>query len=308
MVKIKLNCFLCGSSKVEVKYDEGKDRLHNIPGSFKILECKECGVIFTYPQLEWNEIEAYYPDNYLPYSISSSSLIGNLIDKRGFAFRKKVIKKYVSNGTLLDIGCGKGDFLKYLSEDGSWTLIGVEPNEKAAAIAAREPMITVINQTWEDLELSDNSVDCVTMWHVFEHISNPKQCLQKINRLLNENGVLIMVVPNSDSLNARIFGKYWSGYDVPRHYYTYSPRALQRLLVECGFSNLRIKSFIGGFGAMKNSISFYLADCNCPQLLKNVMSKFIDTHLFRALMTPYFYIVNSIGKGTNMIIEAKKRE
>ena len=192
-MKIKLNCFLCGSSKVELKYDERKDRLHNVLGSFKILECKECGVIFTYPQPEWNEIETYYPDSYLPYSISSSSFIGNLIDKRGFTYMKKVIKRYFPHGNLLYIGW-KGDFLNYLSKDGSWSLIGVEPNEKAAAIAAYKPMITVINQS-----------------------------LQKINSLLKENGVYIMVVPNSDSPNIRIFGKYWSGYDFPSHFYIYSP-------------------------------------------------------------------------------------
>jgi len=299
------SCYLCGSRRINIKAN-GRERIHKLPGDFQIHECIDCGLIFTYPQLNWNDIKRYYPDTYIPHNIVHSSLLGRILDNHRHAWMKTLVKKYKQSGVLLDIGCGTGSFLNYISLEHNWELIGIEPSKTAVNNAIIGENVRILNKKWEDMDFPDNSFDCITMWHVFEHISNPKECLLKIHNLLKPNGVLIMAMPNSKSFNARLFGKYWSGYDVPRHYFSYSPPTITRLLLDSKFEYPNIHSYIGGFGAFNISMSFLIDDINWPECIKKSILKLFSTNICRALLFPYTYIANVTGHGTNMVVETRK--
>jgi SAM-dependent methyltransferase len=305
MMKIDYICPLCGSKKINVMY-EGQDRLHNKEGRFIIVKCIDCGCIFTYPQLSWDEMSKYYPNSYLPYQSFSARLVDKFISKRGLETKRKIINKYKKSGSLLDIGCANGDFLRYLNKNSNWVLTGIEPNKNAISIS-KDLNINIINNTFENVSFSECSFDVVTMWHVFEHLSNPRESLNKIYKLLKSDGILILGIPNSESIDAKIFGKYWSGYDVPRHYFTYSKTLVKRLLQECGFITVNIFNFIGGFSAFKISMNFLLDDITIPSLIKKFTRSVIDSILFRILMFPYFLLVNYLGKGSTIVVVASKK-
>jgi SAM-dependent methyltransferase len=76
-----------------------------------------------------------------------------------------------------------------------------------------------------------------------EHVSNPREVLSEVRRILRPEGLLILQVPNIDSWQSRIFGAQWYGLDIPRHVIDYSKAAILRLLADAGFHVRRVRHF-----------------------------------------------------------------
>src|SRR5205823_6579184 len=87
------------------------------------------------------------------------------------------------------------------------------------------------------------SFDIVTLFHVMEHVANPREVLSEVSRILKPDGVLVLQVPNIDSWQFRAFGAKWYGLDIPRHVIDYSKAAMLRLLADSGFEPRRVKHF-----------------------------------------------------------------
>ena len=84
-------------------------------------------------------------------------------------------------------------------------------------------------------ELKDNSYDVITMWHVLEHVHKLHEYIDKVNALLKSDGVLIIAVPNYQSLDADTYQAEWAAYDVPRHLYHFSANSMDTLLKKHDF-------------------------------------------------------------------------
>jgi predicted SAM-dependent methyltransferase len=98
------------------------------------------------------------------------------------------------------------------------------------------------------------------MFHVLEHLPNPRFALEYAKGLLRPGGMLIIQVPNVSSLQARVFGRRWYGLDVPRHVINYTPKALSLLLEEMGFSfHVRTRRFIK-VTLFKGNLERYIID------------------------------------------------
>jgi SAM-dependent methyltransferase len=108
------------------------------------------------------------------------------------------------------------------------------------------------------LPLGAETVGVVTMWHVLEHLSQPLLALQDVARVLTPNGVLVLACPMADSWEAAVFGRYWAGYDVPRHLYAFSRQTLPRLLAKAGFEAREVPGIVLGFNSFKISSALWL--------------------------------------------------
>jgi SAM-dependent methyltransferase len=91
---------------------------------------------------------------------------------------------------------------------------------------------------WEE-----HRFDFVTMFHVLEHLPNPRLGLEYAGNLLQPGGTLIIQVPNMASIQARLFGRFWYGLDVPRHVINFTPKALGFLLHEMGYEYHLVSRF-----------------------------------------------------------------
>jgi len=78
---------------------------------------------------------------------------------------------------------------------------------------------------WE-INFPENSFNITTMWHVFEHIAYPNELLQKIHGYMEPKGILIIAIPNSDSLNFHLMHTE----DIPRHLFIYNKSSISALL------------------------------------------------------------------------------
>lgn len=141
---------------------------------------------------------------------------------------------------LVDVGCGRGDFLGRMKSLG-WNVMGMEPDPVAAALAEKRG-IPVFRGTLDDAALPDAIADEVSLNHVLEHVHDPLQLLRECHRVLRPGGRLVLYLPNIDGLGHRFFGRHWAGFDVPRHLFHFSPRSIDKLLRQSPFRSYRIRT------------------------------------------------------------------
>lgn len=230
-------CPACGSEDTAYLLDA---RDYTVTGeSFHIHECRECSLRFTYPVPDAGHIGRYYQsESYISHSDTQKGLVNKVYHAiRKIALKQK--KNWITRATglqkghILDIGCGTGYFLREMKTDG-WQVTGLEPDEKARALAESNSQVTALPS--EALfRLPKDSFDAITLWHVLEHVHELHQYLDKIRELLRPEGKLFIAVPNYPSKDQEKFGACWAAYDVPRHLYHFSASAMTKLTEQHGF-------------------------------------------------------------------------
>jgi len=144
------------------------------------------------------------------------------------------------NGLILDIGCGRGDYLKQMKGLG-WNVLGIEPDAASAQLAKRGG-VNIFNGTLDEADLDEESVDQITMQHVIEHLIDPLAYVKECHRMLKKGGRLVIYTPNLDSLGHRKFHKSWLALDPPRHLYIFSPQSLKSLFDKSPFRKYQINT------------------------------------------------------------------
>jgi SAM-dependent methyltransferase len=132
---------------------------------------------------------------------------------------------------VLDVGCGRGLFLKAMQRLG-WECHGIEI--PSFPLPPSEPRIAFHHGTVETVELPPASFDAVSIWHVLEHTGEPVRTLSRAAELLAPGGVLAVAVPNFGSAQRRLFGRHWLHLDLPRHLWHVDRRGLDPILSRLG--------------------------------------------------------------------------
>jgi 2-polyprenyl-3-methyl-5-hydroxy-6-metoxy-1,4-benzoquinol methylase len=196
---------------------------------FELYRDPKTELIKTIPQPE--QLDRFYEsEDYLSHDDSKKSFFARSYNfAKGFNLKSKtsLIKKFSQNGVVLDIGAGVGDLVKSLQENGVEAR-GFEPSEKARLVAKEKGID--LHSNLDSFELQ--KFDLISMYHVLEHVPDVQQQKQEILRLLKPKGVLILALPNYESYDAKFYGKFWAGYDVPRHLFHFNKKAVESLFQE----------------------------------------------------------------------------
>jgi len=293
-----VTCALCGADRPRFLF-EGWDRLHGVPGRFRVVQCPECGLCYLNPRPAPSAIGAYYPEAYEPHLASRQAAGRRLLRwDQGYEHHKRLraIGTYAPPGRLLDVGCGTGAFLDYARGRG-WEVQGVELMDAAAAYCREQLGLDVVTGDLLSAGFGDQRFDVVTLWNVFEHLHDPRAALAEIRRILRPAGLLVLACPSLDSLDARIFGPAWVGYEVPRHLYAYSRDTLDRMLGESGFVVLRRRCLAGSYSTFFYSVRMWLAGRGTPAAVRLLVQRAEHSRLARLASVPYFWVVDALGKG-----------
>ena len=211
---------------------------------FEVWECADCTLRFTQDIPSAAAIGPYYQsDNYVSHTDTSKGIINklyHLVRKRTLFSKKAMVTKYSgrSRGSLLDIGAGTGAFANVMKQAG-WQVTALEPDPAARAVAAKNHQLLLQEPSFL-FNISAQSIDVITMWHVLEHVHTLKEYLDQFKKIVKSGGILLIAVPNYTSTDASKYGTSWAAYDVPRHLYHFSPRSMQTLLQLHGLNLIRI--------------------------------------------------------------------
>lgn len=237
------HCLVCGSTDTSALF-AAKD--HLVSGeSFLLERCNDCGFVFTASPPGENEIKEYYiSEEYISHSDTRSSLTDHAYHlARSLMLRKKHNLLMLLNGgkpgNLLDIGSGTGYFAGYM-KNRDWNVTGIEISDRAREYSISRFGISVLDPDGISA-VGDGYADCVTLWHVLEHLYDPGRWMSEIRRVLNDNGHCIVALPNTASADFKWFGPDWAALDVPRHLWHFFPGNLKKFARKYGFSCISVK-------------------------------------------------------------------
>lgn len=205
---------------------------------FTLEQCQSCGFVFTNPRPTEDEIGAYYQSSdYISHSNTKQGLVAKAyhrVRKITLQSKLKLVNELSpKKGRLLDVGCGTGMFLSVCKE-GGWQISGIEPDPGARQIAVEQTAENIQSSILESY--AGETFQVITMWHVLEHIHQLEATLNWLKERVADQGHLVIAVPNLQSFDAQAYGKHWAAYDVPRHLYHFSQKAIQQLITEKGFT------------------------------------------------------------------------
>lgn len=225
-------------------------QLSTLDRECNIAQCRSCGYIFDNPRPTIQELIGFYsqPGKY-------DSWLEEL-GPRQRLWRRRLgkIESTKKPGTLLDVGAGIGQFLA-LSRDSYREVYGTEVSSTAVEIAKQRYGLDLFHGTLDHLLAYGKSFDNITVFHVLEHVPDPKSMLETCHTLLKPGGILVIAVPNEVAslrgLKRRLLNKLRKPktggiLGLPRltldgsigeiHLSHFSPGVLARLLESTGFS------------------------------------------------------------------------
>ncbi len=203
--------------------------------SFEIKKVSK-GVMSTFPKINNKKLKPYYNSKSY-YSHNTTNSIMSLLYSWSSRFmtKKKInlISGLLKNkGSLLDFGCGKGDFLLAAKKRG-FDVAGIE------FLPGVQKELNKKNiKFYEKIEQLSKTVSAITFWHSLEHLNNPNQALVLSRKNLKESGILIVAVPNYDSFDSKYYKSFWAAFDAPRHRVHFNKIGIINTVQKHGFKHL----------------------------------------------------------------------
>ena len=255
-------------------------------------------------------MKAFYPyEDYYSKAVEEESSLLARLDR--FYGNKRICDVVISvrkGGRLLDVGCGTGIFLDMMRRQGEWEVFGVEINEEAAKYAREKLQLDVFAGDLSEANFPTSYFDVVTLWHVLEHLHEPRSVLREIYRILRDDGWLLLSLPNAASCEAQLFKEFWAGLDIPRHLYVFTPAAVKELLRQESFETvkLRTQSIMGAYRTLTLSLGFVVDERIASGRWKALLNWLINAIPTRLLMAPCLRFLDLIDRGSVMTVFAQK--
>lgn len=221
-------CIICGNSQ-NIPLLSGVEALGK---SWMILQCTNCGIARTAPLPDSKTLHNKYADAY--WAIADDRVVSGAYNIRMKGFARQLSRLSCPNASVLDIGAGNGSWVRLLKEE-RLNAIGIDPYAK------KNIDENVLPYSIEEIPFSPNSYDMITFMHVLEHLPDPLHSLQIANDLLKPNGLLVIEVPNIESMGFYLFGKRWFQLDIPAHINHFCEKSLLYLIRQIGSYEVIVK-------------------------------------------------------------------
>ena len=227
-------CPACGQRAEGERLLEAPDRFHGRARMYHLVRCSNCALVWTENPPPPSAIGEHYGMDY-DTSVTSAGF-----DPRRWRSRCELVERYKpEGGAILDLGCSGGGFLSSLQGQG-WRRYGIEMSEFAADTARSRCGAEVFVGDILDAPFPAGSFDVITCFHVFEHLYQPREVLERVTKWLKPGGIFYAMMPNIDSAGAHLYGSYWYALELPRHICHFSPASLAHIANAAGLQSVSI--------------------------------------------------------------------
>ena len=232
-----IHCIICEKSN-SVPFIKLSDRLTHNAQTFQLVKC-ECNFVFLNPRPDSKQISSYYQSaKYDPHNTINKDMwikMYRFIQQLTMRWKYNKIVSIKPSGRVLDIGGGNGEFALFMASKG-WDVVFHD--------TISEVVYSNIDKNFESVKdlhiLKDGQkFDVITLWHSLEHIHDVPELYNQINRLLNNDGILLIAVPNLSAPEKTFYGKKWVPFDAPRHLYHFQIESLKDLCNKYKFKIIR---------------------------------------------------------------------
>ncbi|MBO9203511.1 MULTISPECIES: class I SAM-dependent methyltransferase [Niastella] len=288
-----MDCPVCSANTIKTKYA--------LKNGHSVLLCKQCSTEFLFPQLTDEALQQLYAESYY----AAWGLKGNTdndatrqMKLATFELYLKLLKRLGKQGRLLDVGCATGYLLEAARFCG-WAPYGVEYAAWSAAIAQQKfGHQAIFNGTLEQCIFEENFFDVIVMSDLIEHVRSPQETLQKARRLLKDDGLLLIVTPDTAALSHHLMGKRWTHYKL-EHFFYFNRRSFQHLAKKSGWEIMHYEK-----AAKALNLGYFHTQFNVyPHWLLTPMANTLHALLPQKAERRNFYL--SIGE---MVLILKKKE
>ena len=216
---------------------------------YSLCTCTSCGVQWTFlpDEIQWEEL---YRDEVYAVVDNRATVFEKII----FSEARKVLRQaqsiFPEAKRMLDFGSGKGQFLAVAKALG-WEGLGIETEAQRAKFAQEKYVVEVLTSLYTQGKIEGGNFDLITLNHVLEHLPAPMNLLEElISQNLSPNGLLYLEVPRADSWQAKIAGKSWMHWDIPKHLTHWNAKNLESQLQKIGLAPVAKRSFSVHLGVL----------------------------------------------------------
>lgn len=225
-----LTCYVCG----------GPCHKDVIFASYTYWKCGHCFTSQVLPQPSPEELRSYYDVYHM------SEQVGGVYDevedrmKADFPTKARMVLNYANKATpprLLDVGCGKGFFVK-AALDAGIQAEGIDLSRSGIEYAVNTLGVKATIGRIQDQKMTDwkEAFDVVTLWATIEHLPDPCSVIEATHACLKPGGILLCDTGLGHVGWEQFLPGHSQWYDAPQHLFVFSDTGLMRLLERCGFS------------------------------------------------------------------------
>ena len=293
--------------------------------TFEVVRCRACAQTVTLPVPP--DLGRYYPAGY--YGDKSGRrfpAVMEWLQEKLYQWRSGQVLRRLKqkNPKVLDIGCGRGLLLRAFQQNGC-DVTGTEFSDGACRFARDVLKLPVRVGLLDELKFPENSFDVVVMWHVLEHISDPRPMVAEVARILRPGGIFLVAVPNFGSPEARLTKSGWFHLDCPRHLSHHTRESLSLILDKAGlqpkwisalapeYDNFSfVQSLLNWFGVQPNLLYNWLRGQSAKVIdgKKNTgsaLATILLTPVLAVISLPATLLLALLGRGATLTITAVKK-
>ena len=222
-----VSCSICGG-ELRRRYRKSFGVSFAIDGEHRWYVCIACGHLKVLPELEETVLRKFWVGETRAEHYQTKEWDTGwhrvIVDE---CERFCALFPEPRGGTLLDVGCGKGWFLK-IAEYYGFEPYGIEIDPESAGIAREKMNLKVYTELTEGV--FPDKLEWIVANYVLEHQRDGEGFLRFLLSRCAEGGTVLLSLPNAASLQCRILGRHWRSLSIPDHIQMYTPKSLEILL------------------------------------------------------------------------------
>jgi SAM-dependent methyltransferase len=260
--------------------------------------CPECTFIFARPVLI-PELNDRHMDGIENAEMFNSGLLKRLYIRLFINREVRKLKKWQNKvaPSFLDVGCGTG-WTTFQYHQAGFDVTGLEPSKIRSKYARSHYGLNIISDYIENVS-AENKYDIVMFRHIIEHFADPGAVVRKVAGLLNDDGLLFVIVPNINCLGRYLFGTKWS-WVLPIHCNFFTPGSIRALLERSGYEVLE---------CYQTPSPIYFPQSILRVFPNRLLSSLFNRYkaAFMLLFAPFAILGSLLGMGDNLNVIARKK-